>query len=92
MWSAHLPALLELLAQTEQAPLPAQAVESLRYSLHGTDQEAGQWVEYPFSPTTALRARLALDPEDRDIMHLDLSLPPALCEKIELLSLEPPFC
>jgi len=79
---------LELLAQAAQAPLPAQAGESLRYGLHGTDYEAGQWVEYPFPPGAVLRARFALDNDDRDILHVALLVPPDLCEKVSLFSLK----
>ena len=84
----HFSALLDLLAQAAQAPLPAQESESLRYGLHGTDHDAGLWVEYPFPPGTALRARFALDNDDRDVMHVALSVPPDLCEKVSLLSLK----
>ena len=88
LWKARFSALLELLAQAAQAPLPAQAGESLRYGLHGTDHDAGLWVEYPFTPGTALQARFALDKDDRDVMHVELSVPPDLCEKVSLLSLK----
>jgi hypothetical protein len=88
LWKAHFSALLELLAQAVQVPLPAQAGESLRYSLHGTDYEAGLWVEYPFPAGAQLRARFALDNDDRDIMHVALSVPPDLCKKVSLLSLK----
>jgi len=88
LWKAHFPALLELLAQAAQAPLPAQAGESLRYGLHSTDYDAGMWVEYPFPTEAVLRARFALDNDDRDILHVVLSVPPDLCEKVSLLSLK----
>ncbi|TGD76795.1 hypothetical protein [Hymenobacter wooponensis] len=88
MWKAHLPALFELLAQAARAPLPMQAGESLRYSLHSTDHATGLWVDYPFPPVSALRARFALDADDRDILHVSLFAPPDLCEKARVLSLE----
>lgn len=56
-----------------------------------TDSKTGQWADYPFPPAAALRARLALDPDDRDVLHVDLSGPSDLCEKVQLLSLEEPF-
>lgn len=79
------------MAHEAQAPLPAQADESLRYGLHGTDHDAGLWVEYPFPSGTVLRARFALDNDDRDVMFVDLSVPPDLCEKVDLLSRKEPF-
>ena len=91
LWKARFPALLELLAQAAQAPLPAQAGESLRYGLHGTDHEAGLWLEYPFPPGAVLRARFALGNDDRDIMHVALSVPPDLFAEVRLLSLEETF-
>jgi hypothetical protein len=45
LWKSHFPALLELLAQAARAPLPAQAGETLRYGLHGTNYDAGLWVD-----------------------------------------------
>jgi hypothetical protein len=91
IWRAHLPALLKLLAQAAQAPLRAQDEELLRYALHGTDSEAGQWADYPVPAGAALRARLALDPDDRDVLHVALFGPSSLCEKVQCLSLKKPF-
>ena len=91
LWNAHFPALLELLAQAAQATLSAQVGESLRYGLHGADDEAGLWVEYPFPAGAGLYARFALDNDDRDVVHVALSAPPDLCEKVRLLSLEEAF-
>jgi hypothetical protein len=91
LWKSHFPALLELLAQAARAPLPAQAGETLRYGLHGTNYDAGLWVDYPFAPGAVLRARFALDDDDRDVMHVSLSVPSDLCEKVSLLSLKETF-
>ena len=91
LWKAHFPALLELLAHAAPAPLSAQVGEVLRYGLHGTDYDAGLWAEYPFPEGAVLRARFALDPDDRDIMHVALSVPPDLREKVRRLSLEETF-
>jgi hypothetical protein len=88
LWKSRFPALLELLVQAAQAPLPAQVSESLRYDLHGSDYDAGLWIEYPLPAGAALRARFALDHDDRDIMHVALSAPPELCERVNLLSLK----
>jgi hypothetical protein len=88
---AHLPALLRLLAQAAQAPLPAEATDALGYAVHGTDADAGLWADYPFPPTSPWRARLALDADDRDVLHLALSLPTDLCNRVDLLALESPF-
>jgi hypothetical protein len=88
LWKARFPALLDLLARAAPAPLPPHAGESLRYDLHSTDSDAGRWLEYPFPAGAALRARFALDPDDRDVLHVALALPPDLCEQVRRLSLE----
>ncbi|MDF7815206.1 hypothetical protein P1X16_27745 [Hymenobacter sp. YC55] len=85
IWKQKLTAVLTMLALAVDTSLGEEEIEAINYSLLGTNEGRPEWAEYIFDSTSRLQLQLALDEDDPEMVHLVVTGPVEIWERLKLI-------